>query len=346
MRSTEDTAPPRTGAGPAQSKHDMRRRHFLAALGGAAVSRAGAALAHKPLPRVGFLADGAAASINSAYQIRTIKQGLADSGLIDGRDYLLEPRFASGNDARLAEALRDLVRIGVGAILAESSASVRAAQRLAPPVPVVMIGVDDPVGNSLIASLAAPGSHTTGIAMTNAALSSRMLQLQRSLLPGGAATAILYDPANPGFLHELRSRADTLGISVAPIAFHSRDDLETAFAMFARKPPDAVQIMLDAETSDFMDRIPALALMHRLPAFANAPEFASFGGLIGFGPSRKQIYLRAGRFVKEILDGANPAGLPVEQPPRTELWINRNTARTLELSVPASLIASADKIVG
>ena len=324
----------------------MRRRHFLAALGGAAVSWRCAARAQRPLPRIGFLADGAAASINSAYQIKTIKQGLANNGLIDAHDYRFEPRFASGDDARLAVALRDLVRIGVGVILAESSASVRAAQRLAPPVPVIMIGVDDPVRNGLVASLAAPGGHTTGIAIANAALSSRMLDLQRSLLPERGAMAILYDPANPGFLQELRSRADTLGISVAPIAFHSRDDLESAFAVLAHKPPAVVQIMLDARTSDFMDRIPVLALMHRLPAFANTPEFASFGGLIGLGPSREQIYLRAGRFVKEILDGANPAGLPVEQPPRTELWINRNTARTLELPVPASLLASADKIVG
>ncbi|HLZ02019.1 MAG TPA: ABC transporter substrate-binding protein [Bradyrhizobium sp.] len=324
----------------------MRRRHFLAALGGAAVSWPCAALAQKALPRIGFLADGAAASINSAYQIRTIKQGLADNGLIEGRDYIFEPRFAAASNERLSEALRDLSGIGVSVILAEAVASVRAAQRLVPPLPVVMIAVDDPVGNGLIAGLASPGGRTTGIATANIEIASKMLGLQRSVLPKAASTAILHSPTNPGFLDSIRTRAGGLGIAVTPIAFQSRDELEAAFRKLAQKPPDAVQIMLDAQTSDLMDRIPVLALMHRLPAFANTPEFAGFGGLIGYGPSREHIYLRSGYFVKKILDGASPAALPVEPPSRIELWINQNTASALNVSMPASLLASADKIMG
>lgn len=324
----------------------MKRRHFLAALGGAAVSWPGAAPAQKALPRVGFLASSAGASINSAYQIRTIKQGLETNGLIEGRNYIFEPRFATGSDERLSEALRDLAGGGVSVILVEAVASVRAAQRLVPSVPVVMIGVDDPVGNGLIASLASPGGHTTGTAAANAELASKMLELQRSVLPRGVSAALLYNPANPGSPGTVQTHASALGISLLPIAFQSRNELESAFAKLAQKPPDAVQIVLDAQTSDFMDRIPVLALMHRLPAFANMPEFATFGGLVGYGAARERPYLRTGYFVKKILDGANPAELPVEQPSRIELWINQNTARALKLAMPASLLASADKIVG
>ena len=324
----------------------MKRRHFLVALGGPAVSWTFAAPAQKPRPRIVFLAGGAAASINSAYQIRAIKQGLENNGLIEGRDYIFEPRFATASEDRLAEALRDLARIGVSMILAEAAASVRAVQRFAPSAPIVMIAVDDPVGNGLIASLASPGGHTTGVAAANAELMSKMLELQRAVLPKGATAALLYDPASAGSLEKMKTRAGAPAISVVPIPFHSRNELEAAFDKLATKPPDAVQIMLDGETSDFMDRIPVLALMHRLPAFANTPEFATFGGLIGCGPLREQPYLRSGYFVKRILDGVSPADLPVEPPSRIELWINQTTARALKLSIPDSLLASADKIVG
>lgn len=324
----------------------MRRRQFLAALGGAAVSWPCAALTQNSPPRIGFLADGAAASINSAYQIKAIKQGFADHGLVEGHDYIFEPRFATASDDRLSRALRDLTQAGVSMILAEAVASVRAAQHFAPSVPIVMIAVDDPVGNGLIASLATPGGHATGIATANAELVSRMLELQRTVLPKGASAALLYNPANAGSLRKLQTRAGALAISVVPIPFQSRDELEAAFGKLATNPPDAVQIMLDGETTDFMDRIAALALMDRLATFANAPEFATFGGLIGYGPSREQSYLRSGYFVKKILDGASPADLPVEPPSRMELWINQNTARALKLSIPDSLLASADKIVG
>ena len=137
---------------------------------------------------------------------------------------------------------------------------------------------------------------------------AKMIELQRAVIPNGTSMAVLFNPANPPdpkFPESLRGRAKAAGLSVTPIGFQSRNELEAAFATFTREPPAAVHIMLEAATGDFIDRIPVLALQHKLPAFANRPEFASFGGLIGYGAPREKLDLRAGALVKKILDGAS-----------------------------------------
>ena len=326
----------------------MRRRDLLTALGGAAVARPWAVRAKKPLARIGFLASGAAASINGAWQIRTIKQGLSDAGLTDGRDYSFEPRFAEGNVDALGALAGELAGSGVNVIIANSVAAVRAAQHLDPPIAVVMSAVDDPVGNHLVASLAKPGGHTTGLAAAGDAFLAQMLELEHVALPGAVTMAVLYDPAAPpmsSFVALLRMNANSLRLSVQPVGFASRDQLEAAFTAMAAKPPDMVHVMVNSGTADFIDRIAALSLMHRLPAFANAPEFATFGGLVGYGPSRERLLLRVGTFVKKILDGADPARLPVEEPRRSEVWINQRTASRLDVALPASIVDVADKIL-
>jgi putative ABC transport system substrate-binding protein len=325
----------------------MRRRHFLAALGGAAVAWPRATVAKAPA-RIGFLASGAAASINSAYQIRTIQRGLADSGLIEGRDYLFEPRFAAGQQERFAELARDLAEAGVSLVLADTAAAVRAAQHLAPRVPVVMVSIDDPVGAGLVAGLAGAGGATTGTATLNRDLAPRMLEFQRMVLPTARSIAVLYDAENPAdtaLPGKLRERAGALGLSLLPLAFQSREQLEAAFRGLAARPPDALQVVTDSATCEFIDRISALALANRLPAFANTPEFAGFGCLMAYGASREQRYLRTGTFVKQILDGENPGGLPVDLPSRNELWINLRTARALDITMPAALLGIADQVV-
>jgi putative ABC transport system substrate-binding protein len=199
-------------------------------------------------------------------------------------------------------------------------------RQLAPDVPVVMIDADNS-GDEL----------------------AKMIELQRAMVPQGTSLAVLFNPANPPvpkFPESLPAAAQAAGLSVTPIGFQSRNELEAAFATFTRQPPAAVHVMLEAATSDFIDRIPVLALQHKLPAFANRPEFAAFGGLIGYGAPRDQLDQRAGNFVKKILDGAKPTDLPVEPPPRRELWVNRNTGKALGLTIPETLLATAVKIVG
>lgn len=305
----------------------MRRRQFLAALAGMAAGWPFAASSRDNPARIGFLAGGAAASINSASQIRTIKQALENNGLVEGRDYILEPRFAAGDYARFAELARDLIQTGVSVVLANVMGAARAVRRIAPAMPVVMID-----------GIAAAGDEL-----------AKMVELQRAVIPNGTSMAVMFNPANPPdpkFPESLRTQAQAAGLSVTPIGFQSRSELEAAFATLGRQPPAAVHVMLEAATGDFIDRIPALALMNRLPALASVPEFAAFGGLIGYGTPRDQLDLRAGAIVKKILDGTKPDDLPTEPPPRPELWVNRNTAKALGLSLPATLLSAAIKIVG
>jgi putative tryptophan/tyrosine transport system substrate-binding protein len=326
----------------------MRRRQFLGIAGGAALAWPYETLAQKSPVRIGFLASGAAASINSAYQIKTIKRGLESNGLIESRDYILEARFSGGRYEQFPEMAHDLAQAGVSVILANTIASVRAAQQLVPAVPVVMVSINDPVGTGLITSLARPGGHTTGVATLNEDLTPKLLEFQRAIIPNARSIAALYNPANPtntAFVENLRVCANALGMSVMPIEMRSRDDLEAAFAAFPTRRPDTLQVISDSGTLDLSDRIAALALASRLPTFATSPDFAKFGGLMAYGASREQLYIRSAYYVKRILDGANPGELPVEQPSRIELWINLKTAKALDLTIPASMLATADGVI-
>jgi ABC-type uncharacterized transport system substrate-binding protein len=326
----------------------MRRRQFLGVLGGAAISLPYRAVAQKPLLRIGFLTGGAAASINSELQVRTIKRGLEANGLVEGRDYVFEPRFSGGRYEKFPELARELAQAGVSVILVNTIASARAAQNLVPPLPVVMMSINDPVGMGLIASLARPGGHTTGLATLNEDLTPKLLEFQRAILPNAASIAALYNPANPtnsAFLKDLRERAGALGMSVAAIEVRSRDDLEAAFAALPAHRPDLLQVISDSGLLDLSDRIAALALMNRVPTFSTSPDFARFGGLIAYGASREKLHLRSAWYVKKILDGVNPGDLPVEQPSKIELWINLKTAKALDLTIPASLLATADEVI-
>jgi putative tryptophan/tyrosine transport system substrate-binding protein len=326
----------------------MKRRQFLHGLGAVAMGLPGKAAAQKAPPRIGFLASGAAASIGSEQQVRALKRGLEANGLLEDRDYVFEPRFAGGRDARFPEMARELAALGVSVILAGTVASVRAAQSLAPSVPVVMLSIDDPVGVGLIAGLASPGGATTGTATLDAALIPELLELQRELFPKATSIAVLTHPANPAnqaYVSDLRHRARERGLSVTGVEVGSRDELEAAFAALPAQRADLLHVISDSDLLDLSDRIAALALMHRLPTFSTVADFTRFGGLLGYGPWREKLTLRAAWYLKRILEGTAPADLAVEQAATPELWINLRTAKALGLPMPASLLASADEVI-
>jgi putative ABC transport system substrate-binding protein len=175
----------------------MRRREFIAFVGSAAASWPLAAHAQKEPIRIGFLVAGAAASTNSAIQIDAIKRGLRENGLIEDQDYVLDARFADGNYERFPELARELAQAGARVILVNTIASVRAAQNLTPPVPVVMLAINDPVGTGLVASLARPGGYTTGMATLMEDLTPKLIEFQREVIPKATTIAALFNPANP-----------------------------------------------------------------------------------------------------------------------------------------------------
>jgi len=327
----------------------VRRREFLGVLGsGAAAAWSSGSLAQKAPMRIGLLGSGAATSVITAAQVATIKEGLRGYGLIDGRDYVLDARFAAGHYERVPELARELAQAGAGVILTNTIASVRAAQRLTPPVPIVMLSINDPIGTGLIASLAKPGNHTTGLASLNEDLTPKLLEFFRAVLPSARSIAVLFNPSNPTnikFVEDLRMPAGAMGIVMQPAGLKSPDVLDATFAELAAQKPDALLVLSDSGVIDLSDRIAALALAHRLPTFSTSTTVAEFGGLLGYGAPRNKLFLRSAYFVKRIFDGANPGDLPVEQPTQIELWINLKTARILGLDMPLHLQQLADKVI-
>jgi putative ABC transport system substrate-binding protein len=324
----------------------MRRRDVITFLSAAAAWPL-AARAQKVPVRIGYLNAGAATSRNSADVLAIIKEGLRDNGLIDGRDYVFEARFVAGRYERFPEMARELAQAGVAIILANTIAAVRAAQALTPPLPIVMVPINDPVGSGLIACLARPGGFTTGLASLNEDLTPKVLEFQRTIIPKATVIAALFNPANPSnvkFVDDLRAGTSAMGMTLAPVALKSPDALDAAFVEIAAHHPDSLQVIGDSATIDMSDRIAAAALAQKLPSFSSSPTYVEYGGLLAYGPSRKRLFL-AGYYVKKILDGANAGDLPVEQPTQIELWVNLKTAKALGLTVPPTLLSLADQVI-
>ena len=326
----------------------MRRREFITLIGGAAALWPLTARAQKPPVRIGYLASSSGDSPIGVDRIAAIKEGLRDNGLVEGRDYVLETRFAAGEYARFPELARELAQSGASLIITNTIASVRAAQDLVPPVPIVMAPINDPVGVGLVASLARPGGHTTGIASLNEDLTPKLLEYQRAVLPKARVLAALFNPGNPSnlrFLDDLRIRAGERAMTVVPVELKSPQGLDAAFSAIAAHRPHALQVLGDSGNLDLSDRIAALALSQRLPSFSSGSIYAEYGGLLAYGPSSRKSYVRVGYYVKKILDGAKPGDLPVEQPTLIELWINMKTAKALSIDIPTNLQQLADRLI-
>jgi len=326
----------------------VRRRHFISLLGGAAAAWPLAAGAQKQPVRLGFLSAGSATSRTTASQIADIKEGLRQNGMTEGRDYILEFRFAAGRYEQFPDLARDLIQAGVGMVLVNTISAVVAAQRLNPPVPVVMLTINDPVGTGLVQSLARPGGYTTGMATSNEDVTPKLLEFQRSIVPNAKTVAVLFNPANPtnpAMLGNVEAQAKTLGMKIVPIVLQSPEGLATALSAVATAKPDVFHLLADSGNLDLIDRIIPFAFERRLPSFSTSPRFAEFGGLLAYGASLSKLFIRAGYFVKRIADGTNPGDLPVEQPTRVELWINQKTAKALGLTIPPSLLVAADEVI-
>jgi len=325
----------------------MRRRELILFLGGAASMLPLASFAQKAPILIGFLGSQAAPSPNDA-QGNAIMQGFVDHGLVPGRDFVLEPHFVNGVNARFEILAKELAQKGARMILANSPAGVRAAQRLDPPVPVIMTNMNDPVGNGLIISLARPGNHTTGTASLNADVTPKLLEFVREILPEATVLAVLFNPSNPSnpvLVDNLAKKAAPLGITVVSFTMKAIDDLDEVFAAIVAQRPHALQILSDPLLSDSGDKISQLALANLIPTFSTSDATVESGGLVRYSASVRKVLRRTGYYVRRILDGANAGDIPVEQPTGLELVINLKTAKTLGLEIPATLLHRADQII-
>ena len=322
----------------------MNRRTFIviasALLSGPTVR------AQKKLPVVAFLGTGREQS--NVIFLDAFKQGMRDNGMFEGRDYLLEVQWAENRYERFPALAAELVRTRPAVIIVSTIASARAVNQATRSIPIVMTGLNDPVGVGLIASLARPGGNITGLSSMAEDVTEKLVEILHAAVPQAKSIAVLFNPANPSngvLLDRMRNVAGASGIAVRPVEFAGADGLDALFLALARQPPDALVISADSALHDQRDRISALALRYRLPTIAQLPEYTEAGALMGYGQSRREAYRRTANYVRKILEGAKPGDLPVEQPTRMEFVVNLKTAKALGLTIPPPLLLRADAVI-
>jgi putative ABC transport system substrate-binding protein len=326
------------------------RRDFITLLGGAAAAWPMAAHAQHPerVPRIGYLSPTSAVARgrNEAF-----RQGLRELGYVEGKNIVIEYRFAEGNFDLLPDLAAELVGLKVDVIVAEVTQASLAAKGATRTIPVVMSGVSDPVGSGLIASLARPGANVTGTSGMSAEVVGKSLEMLKETVPKLSRVAVLWNPDNSIFqaqiLRETQVAAGVLGVELRTFGARGADEFDQTFAAItrARARAGALLVLPDPIFVLHHERIVDFAAKSRLPAMYGARENVAGGGLMAYGPSYPELYRRAAAYVDKILKGANPADLPVEQPTKFELVVNLKAAKELGLELPASLLARADEVI-
>jgi putative ABC transport system substrate-binding protein len=322
----------------------MRRRDFIAGLGSAAAWPVVARAQQAAVPLIGYLSTQSA---DDDYKKLTAPflQGLKEAGYVDGQNVAVEYRWAENQIDRLPALAADLVRGHVAVIVAIGSTAALPTKAATTTIPIVFISARDPVALGLVASLNRPGANVTGIANLNADLAPKQLQLLRQVIPNAARFGVLLDPAFPAGIADLQLGARSLGIQLVLASARTDSDLESAFANFSQQRVGAVLVGSGTLFNRRSEQLAALAARHALPAIFAVRDFALAGGLMSYGSSVGYLYHQAGVYVGRILKGEKPADLPVQQATTLELIINLKTAKALGLTIPETLLATADQVI-
>jgi putative ABC transport system substrate-binding protein len=332
----------------------MRRRDFIALIGGtAAVPAMGSALLHAQpsdgIRRIGLLMARKEDDSEGQKQFSALMQGLAELGWVEGRTFRLEARWQVGDPAKILEAARELIGLRPDLLVANATPSLVAMRQLTSTIPIVFVSVADPVGQGFVPSLARPGGNMTGFSVEEASLGGKWLELLKQISPRSGHVAIIYNPDTapyaPMFLPAMQAAAPTMAVTLSPSTVRTISDLERVIAATGREPNGGLIVLPDSFMFNERERIIALTAQQRLPAIYPIRLFSTEGGLIAYGIERVDLFRRAAAYVDRILKGASPADLPVQQPNKFELAINLKTAKTLELTVPQSLLLSADEVI-
>jgi len=327
----------------------LKRREFIWLLSGAATSWSLAARAQQPaLPVVGYLNIGSTA-IEDA-RMASFQEGLREQGFVEGRNAVIESRYASTGDYEGLLALaNDLVRLPVTVLFTTGSAGVaRAARAATATIPIVFANGSDPVKVGLVASLNRPGGNATGISFYTSALIPKRLELLREFVPQAKTIAFLVNPTNPvaeGDTKDFENAAHKVGQPIIIVKASNESEIETAFMTIAREQAGAVLVDVDAYFSSRRDQLSTLAARYSIPASYNNREYVAAGGLLSYGPDLNDAARQAGVYVGRILKGEKPADLPVMQPTKFELAINLKTAKALSLTIPEGLLLRADEVI-
>jgi putative tryptophan/tyrosine transport system substrate-binding protein len=326
----------------------MRRREFIAGLGSAAAWPAVARAQQQPaMPVVGYIGTQSADDDYKNFTVPFL-QGLKEAGYVVGQNAAIEYRWAENQYDRLSALAADLVRRRVAVIVANQTPAALAAKAATTTIPIIFTTGGDPVALGLVASLNHPGGNLTGTAVLTGELSPKQLQLLRQLIPNAATFGILADPGfppTPSIITALQAAAHTLGLQLVIMDARTDSDLETAFAAFSQQHVGAVLVNDSNFYSRRMEQLAALTARHALPAIYPLREFALAGGLMSYGSSLGYFYHQAGIYTGRILKGDKPADLPVQQVTKIDLVINLTTAKALGLTIPETLLATADEVI-
>jgi len=325
----------------------MRRREFIA--GGIAAAWPLRAHAQQwAMPVIGFLDPRSPYTV--ADQLRAFRQGLKDTGYVEGENLTIEYRWAEGQFDRLAALAVELVRRRVAVIVTTGGpAAAFAAQAASTTTPIVFMAGEDPVKLGLVASLARPGGNLTGVNLGLSELTAKRLGVLRELVPGAARVAVLVNPANTAnaetTLRDVEPAARAMGLQIQILKASNSLEIEAAFATFVRERSDALFVGNDAFLNSRRVQMAHLATLHKVPATSSQREYAEVGGLMSYGVNMTDALRQVGVYTGRIVKGAKPADLPVVQSSKFELVINAVTARMLGLTVPPSLLSVADEVI-
>ena len=325
----------------------MRRRTFIEIVGGAAVTWPLAARAQPSgkVYRIGFL--GVTSQAEYARFVDPLRVGLRQLGYEEGKHIVIEYRWADGRYDRLPELAAELVKLNVDVIVTHSTPGSRAAKQATSTVPIVMAAVSDPVDGGLVASLARPGGNLTGLDIFLPEVCTKRIELIREAIPTLIRAAIIVNPANPSHLMALTAAqrtASALGLELVPIEVKARDDIAAAITSVATRPASALVAIDDPLIISNVKQIAGFALQNRLPLIGLKP-YAEAGALMEYGPDVRDLFYRSAAFVDKILKGTQPGNLPIERAVKFELIVNLKTAKTLDVTVPLTLIARADQVI-
>jgi putative ABC transport system substrate-binding protein len=327
----------------------LQRRAFITLLGGAAVAWPIAAFAQQPaIPVVAFLSSGSPES--DAFRLIAFRQGLGETGYVEGRNVAIEYRGMQGHYDLLPALIADFVRRPVAVIVASANTpGALAAKAATSTIPIVFSTGVDPIQSGLVASLNRPGGNVTGISNLQGPLAAKRLELLRELVPGAALVAVLVNPSNPSYteyeMTEIRNAAGALGLQLNILNASTTGEIDAAFATLPQARPGALLISSESFFFNRHEQLVALAARHAVPAMYPWSESTTAGGLISYSPNLTDSYRQMGVYTGRILKGEKPADLPVQQSTKIQLVINLKTAKTLGLTVPPSVLAIADEVI-
>jgi putative ABC transport system substrate-binding protein len=325
----------------------VKRREFISLLGGAAATWPLAARAQQPtMPVIGFLNP---TSLDPNVDLlRAFRQGLKEAGYVEGENVAIEYRWAENQIDRLPALAADLVRRRVALIVAVAPPSALAAKAATTTIPIVFGVGDDPVKIGLVTSLGRPGGNLTGINFFSSELGAKRMELLREMVPAAARVAVLADPTFPlteSLVRDAQTAARAMGLQVKVLSASTSREINAAFANFVRERPDVLYV----GTSTFFISRPVqltqLAARHAVPAIYSVRQYTEAGGLMSYGTSLTDTFRQMGVYTGRILKGVKPADLPVIQSTKFELVINAETAQMLDLTVPPTLLATADEVI-